>query len=90
MKKKILRKAYISLISHEIHVKLIIHDQYVPVYTYMLRLSFWPLQNAPNQFFGAELECFAYYKSMRDFRLVEDTTQCPPWCLNLTCSGMSF
>ncbi|XP_078326129.1 cilia- and flagella-associated protein 65-like isoform X1 [Crassostrea virginica] len=44
----------------------------------------------PNQFFGAELECFAYYKSLRDYRLVEDNTHCPPWCLTLTCAGQTF
>ena len=45
------------------------------------------LQNAPNQFFGADLECYAYYKSLRDYRLVEDNTHCPPWCLTLLCKG---
>ena len=44
-------------------------------------------QTAPNKLFGAELECYVYYKSLRDYRLVEDTTHCPPWCLTLTCKG---
>lgn len=52
------------------------------------RVQFKP--NAPNQFFGSELECFCYYKSMRDYRLVEDTTHCPPWCLTLTAVGQTF
>ncbi|KAL5005595.1 hypothetical protein ScPMuIL_016753 [Solemya velum] len=51
-------------------------------------VSFKP--NAPNQFYGAELECYVYYKSLRDFRLVEDTTHCPPWCLTLACAGHTF
>lgn len=46
--------------------------------------------NAPNQFYGAELECYAYYKSMRDYRLTEDTTHCPPWCLTLVATGDTF
>lgn len=45
------------------------------------------IQTVPNQFYGAELECFAYYKSLRDYRLVEDNTHSPPWCLTLTCAG---
>ncbi|ELU10422.1 hypothetical protein CAPTEDRAFT_209666 [Capitella teleta] len=43
--------------------------------------------NAPNLFFGAELECYAFYKSLRDYRLVEDATHCPPWCMTLTATG---
>lgn len=58
------------------------------VLSYIPDNNFVYLQNAPNQLYGAELECFAYYKSLRDFRLVEDTTHTPPWCLNLTCTGM--
>lgn len=46
--------------------------------------------NAPNQLFGAELECYAYYKSLRDYKLVESTTHCPPWCLTLECVGHTF
>ncbi|CAC5365950.1 unnamed protein product [Mytilus coruscus] len=59
-----------------------------PLKSCAFQVTFKP--NAPNQFYGSELECFAYYKSLRDFRLVEDTTHFPPWCLNLTCSGQTF
>lgn len=59
-----------------------------PLKSCAFQVTFKP--NAPNQLFGAELECFAYYKSLRDFRLVEDTTHTPPWCLNLTCTGQTF
>ncbi|XP_019617941.1 PREDICTED: cilia- and flagella-associated protein 65-like [Branchiostoma belcheri] len=52
------------------------------------RVTFKP--DAEDQFFGAELECFAFYKSMRDFKLVEDKSFCPPWCLTLTCIGHTF
>lgn len=48
------------------------------------------LKGVPNQFFGAELECYAYYKSLRDYRLVEDTTHCPPWCMTVAVTGHTF
>ncbi|XP_064598008.1 LOW QUALITY PROTEIN: cilia- and flagella-associated protein 65-like [Liolophura sinensis] len=59
-----------------------------PMKSMSFQVSFKP--NAPNQFFGAELECFAYYKSLRDYRLTEDVTHCPPWCMTLTCVGHTF
>ncbi|XP_041477861.1 LOW QUALITY PROTEIN: cilia- and flagella-associated protein 65-like [Lytechinus variegatus] len=52
------------------------------------RVTFKP--NAPNQFFGAELEGYAFYKSMRDYRLVQDETFCPPWCLTVAAVGQTF
>ncbi|XP_077974570.1 cilia- and flagella-associated protein 65-like [Styela clava] len=52
------------------------------------RVVFRP--NVPNQFFGAELECYASYKSMRDYKLVDDTTITPPWCLTVSVSGHTF
>ncbi|XP_041374433.1 cilia- and flagella-associated protein 65-like [Gigantopelta aegis] len=59
-----------------------------PLKSCSFRVSFKP--NVPNQFFGAELECFVYYKSLRDYRLVEDSTFCPPWCVTVTCTGHTF
>ena len=55
---------------------------------FLILIAFLFHQTAPNQFYGAELECYAHYKSMRDYRLTEDTTHCPPWCLNLVATGM--
>lgn len=52
------------------------------------RVVFYP--TVPNQFFGAELECYCYYKSLRDFKLVDDLTTIPPWCLTLSVSGHTF
>jgi len=46
--------------------------------------------NLPNKLFGSELECFVFYKSMRDYRLVEDKTHCPPWCLTVKCLANTF
>ncbi|OWF45565.1 hypothetical protein KP79_PYT24425 [Mizuhopecten yessoensis] len=59
-----------------------------PLKSCAFQVSFKP--NAPNQFYGAELECYTYYKSLRDYRLVEDTTHFPPWCSTLTCTGHTF
>ncbi|XP_013412505.1 cilia- and flagella-associated protein 65-like [Lingula anatina] len=59
-----------------------------PLKACSFRVNFKP--NAPNQFYGAELECYVYYKSMRDYRLVEDTTHCPPWCITLQTTGHTF
>lgn len=60
----------------------------LPLKTASFRVTFRP--NAANQFFSADLECYAFYKSMRDYRLVEDTTLCPPWCLSLSATGHTF
>ncbi|CAH3043041.1 unnamed protein product, partial [Porites evermanni] len=60
----------------------------LPLKTASFRLTFRP--NAANQFFSGDLECYAFYKSMRDYRLVEDATMCPPWCLTLNTTGHTF
>ncbi|XP_070569847.1 cilia- and flagella-associated protein 65-like [Ptychodera flava] len=59
-----------------------------PLKTFSFQVAFKP--GVPNQFFGAELECYASYKSMRDYRLVQDETFCPPWCLTLNTVGHTF
>ncbi|KAK7113832.1 cilia- and flagella-associated protein 65-like isoform X2 [Littorina saxatilis] len=59
-----------------------------PLKACSFRVKFQPM--APNKLYGAELECFVYYKSLRDYRLVQDTTHCPPWCITLTCTGHTF
>ncbi|XP_074643169.1 cilia- and flagella-associated protein 65-like [Tubulanus polymorphus] len=59
-----------------------------PLKSASFRISFKP--SASNTFFGAELECFAFYKSLRDYRLVEDLTHSPPWCVTVTCTGQTF
>jgi hypothetical protein len=45
------------------------------------------IQAREGQFYGAQLEGYAYYTCLRDNRLVPEGTQCPPWCLNLTVTG---
>ncbi|XP_064646085.1 cilia- and flagella-associated protein 65-like isoform X2 [Lineus longissimus] len=59
-----------------------------PLKTSSFRITFKP--GAPNKFYGSELECYAFYKSMRDYRLVEDTSHFPPWCVTVKCSGQTF
>lgn len=59
-----------------------------PLKACSFRVAFKP--GAPNKLYGNELECHVSYKSLGDFRLVEDRTQCPPWCLTLKCLGHTF
>jgi hypothetical protein len=40
-----------------------------------------------NSFYGAQLECYLFYKSMRSFRLVQEETFTPSWCLTPTVAG---
>ncbi|KAJ3335278.1 hypothetical protein HDU91_002257, partial [Kappamyces sp. JEL0680] len=43
-----------------------------------------------NEFYGKQLECFCYFKSMRNFRLVNEDTFTPPWCLTVEVAGNTF
>ena len=52
------------------------------------RVNFNP--RVPNQFYGGELECTTFYKSMRDTQLVNENTVSPSWCLPLYCTGETF
>ena len=47
-------------------------------------------QNTPNNLYGSELECFCYYKSLRDYRLVESITHAPPFCVTVTAVASTF
>ncbi|KNE55808.1 hypothetical protein AMAG_01679 [Allomyces macrogynus ATCC 38327] len=40
-----------------------------------------------DEFHEAQLECFVYAKTMRNFRLVQDATFTPPWCFPLRLVG---
>ncbi|KAM6946159.1 cilia- and flagella-associated protein 65 [Aplochiton taeniatus] len=56
--------------------------------TTSFRVTYAPqLQNC---FHGAQLECFAVYKVLRDYRHVDMRTLCPPWCLTVRVVGHSF
>ena len=56
----------------------------------VLFVCFWSLQLHLNKLYGEELECYVYCKSLRDYRLVRDSTHFPPWCVTLTCTGVFF
>ena len=57
----------------------------LPKSTFDFRANFRPRMD--NSFYGAQLECFVYFKSMRNFRLVNDDTFTPPWCLTPMVAG---
>ncbi len=40
-----------------------------------------------NCFYGLQLECFLIFKSMRSFRLVNEDTFTPSWCLTPMVAG---
>lgn len=52
------------------------------------KVNFRPM--ADNSFYGSQFECFVYFKSMRNFRLVTEETFTPPWCLTPTIAGYIF
>ncbi|OAJ44042.1 hypothetical protein BDEG_27330 [Batrachochytrium dendrobatidis JEL423] len=56
--------------------------------TMQFKVNFRP--TVDNSFYGAQLECFVYYKSMRNFRLVNEDTFTPSWCLTPTVAGNTF
>eukprot|EP00795_Rhopilema_esculentum_P013350 gene13350-4200_t len=60
----------------------------LPLQSISFSIRFKP--TVSGQFFSAEVEGFAFYKSMRDHRLVEDATMCPPWCLTTIATGHTF
>jgi len=43
-----------------------------------------------GSYFAQEIECFAYLKSTRTFRLVTEANFTPPWALILSATGHSF
>ncbi|XP_042192118.1 cilia- and flagella-associated protein 65 [Callorhinchus milii] len=59
-----------------------------PLKSIACRLHFKPNMN--NMLYAAEMECFAYYKAMRDHRMVDDNTFCPPWCITMRVQGHTF
>lgn len=51
-------------------------------------IIFKPYQS--NRNYVSELEAYVYFKNQRTFRLVNDTTMSPPWCLVVTAIGHTF
>ena len=50
-------------------------------------VNFLNIQSHNGQFFGAQLEGYAFYSILRDHRLIPDGALCPPWCLTMTVTG---
>ncbi|XP_067843127.1 cilia- and flagella-associated protein 65 isoform X2 [Heptranchias perlo] len=59
-----------------------------PLKNMAFRIHFAPTKF--NMLYAAELECFTYYKVMRDHRMVDDNTFCPPWFLTVNVQGHTF
>ncbi|XP_075037134.1 cilia- and flagella-associated protein 65 [Mixophyes fleayi] len=59
-----------------------------PLKSTAFRVVFQPSQI--NTLYAAELEGFIFYKVLRDYRNVKDTTVCPPWCVTLRAVGHTF
>ncbi|KAI8813741.1 hypothetical protein BJ742DRAFT_377453 [Cladochytrium replicatum] len=60
----------------------------LPQSTFEFRIHFRP--KTDNAFYGVQLECYVFFKSMRNFRLVNELTFTPPWCLTPTIVGNTF
>ncbi|XP_073768570.1 cilia- and flagella-associated protein 65 isoform X2 [Danio rerio] len=59
-----------------------------PLKTTAFRVTYSP--NQQNMFHATQLECFTFYKVLKNHRIVEDQTLCPPWCLTVRVTGHSF
>ncbi|KAM4608647.1 cilia- and flagella-associated protein 65 [Polymixia lowei] len=59
-----------------------------PLKSTSFRVTYDPQQI--NTLHGAQLECFAVYKILRDHRQVEEQLMCPPWCVTVRVTGHSF
>ncbi|KAI9102498.1 hypothetical protein DFS34DRAFT_577433 [Phlyctochytrium arcticum] len=60
----------------------------LPKSTADFKVNFRP--TIDNSIYGMQLECFVYFKSMRNFRLVNEDTFTPPWCLTPMVTGNTF
>jgi len=52
------------------------------------QVTFVPKQSSRN--FVSELEAFVSFKNQRTFRLVNDHSLTPPWCLTVGAVGHTF
>jgi hypothetical protein len=59
-----------------------------PGETYTFRVVFRPSQD--DFYYNQEIEAYVYFKSNRNFRLVNDDTLVPPWCLTCRVFGHTF
>jgi cilia- and flagella-associated protein 65 len=63
-------------------------DDIGPGQSASFKIVFRPFQTDRN--FVGELEAYVFFKNQRTFRLVNDTTLTPPWCLSFNVSGHTF
>lgn len=56
--------------------------------TVRVSIQFRPFQT--NRNYVNDLEVYGFFKNQRTFRLVNDSTMTPPWCLNLKSIGHTF
>ena len=59
-----------------------------PGKTGRFRITFTPTQD--NFYYSQEIEAYAMFKANRSFRLVDEVSLTPPWCLPVRCIGHSF
>ena len=59
-----------------------------PGETYTFRVVFRPSQD--DFYYNQEIEAFVYFKANRNFRLVNEDTLVPPWCLTCRVYGHTF
>lgn len=52
------------------------------------RVAFMPTQD--NFYYSQEIEAYAFFKSNRTFRLVNDASFTPPWCMPVRAFGHTF
>lgn len=60
----------------------------VPGKSLKFKVYFNPLQS--NRNFLSDVEVYCFFKNQRTFRLVNDATLTPPWCLSLRTTGHTF
>ena len=65
-------------------------NQYHHVHNHQSPSSSPSPQGKPGQFYAQELECFAFYKSLRNHHQIDNHTMCPPWCTTVRAAGHSF
>ena len=56
--------------------------------SYTFKVAFLPTQN--DFYYNQEVEVYVFFKSNRNFRLVNEQTLTPPWCMTIPVFGHTF
>jgi hypothetical protein len=56
--------------------------------SFVFKVAFLPTQN--DFYYNQEVEAYVFFKSNRNFRLVNERTLTPPWCLTIPVFGHTF